>query len=211
LWGKTALAQKLAPLAETEQNFQRYNNASAGAIGRPDTRATAARLPEAVIVAQANINSAAADVQRVPHTLAQQQTQLGQIAVRAPAGGLVAGSNRQSELMLQIRTQLFSKLSKMALWNCKLKYTATELPQVKLMPALITYDADPRVHTGRVREISTRLILKAAKAAVLTSTNYPCCEQGCSRRQHYNNNGSRVNSSGKGSLLSRMVVQLYSC
>jgi len=54
---------------------------------------TAAATAEAA-VAQANINSAAADVRSTRANLAQLQTQLGQTLVRAPAMGLLLKHRR---------------------------------------------------------------------------------------------------------------------
>ncbi len=168
---QAALAQARATLAEAERNFQRYQQlASAGAISRQelDTRATAAATArEAVRVAQANINSAAADVRSTRATLAQQQTQLGQTVVRAPAGGLVAEATAEVGDVASGTQKLFSIIQNGAL-ELQAQVPATELPQVGIdAPALITYDADPRVRLqGRVREISPLVDPESRKATV---------------------------------------------
>lgn len=168
---QAALAQARATLAEAERNFQRYQQlASAGAISRQelDTRATAAATArEAVRVAQANINSASADVRSTRATLAQQQTQLGQTVVRAPAGGLVAEAPAEVGDVASGTQKLFSIIQNGAL-ELQAQVSATELPQVRInTPALITYDADPRVRLpGRVREISPLVDPESRKATV---------------------------------------------
>lgn len=168
---QAALAQARATLAEAERNFQRYQQlASAGAISRQelDTRATAAATArESVRVAQANINSASADVRSTRATLAQQQTQLGQTVVRAPAGGLVAEAPAEVGDVASGTQKLFSIIQNGAL-ELQAQVPATELPKVRINTvALITYDADPRVRLpGRVREISPLVDPESRKATV---------------------------------------------
>jgi multidrug efflux pump subunit AcrA (membrane-fusion protein) len=88
---QASLAQSRATLAEANSNYQRYRGlADAGAISRQEletrsTTATTAR--EAISVAQANIASAEADVRISIARVQQQQTQLNQTIVRAPASG----------------------------------------------------------------------------------------------------------------------------
>lgn len=168
---QAALAQARATLAEAQRNFQRYQQlANAGAISRQelDTRATAATTArEAVRVAQANINSASADVRSSSATLAQLQTQLGQTLVRAPASGLVAEATAEVGDVASGTQKLFSIIQNGAL-ELQAQVPATELPQVRInTPALITYDADPRVRLqGRVREIAPLVDPESRKATV---------------------------------------------
>lgn len=168
---QAALAQARATLAEAQRNFQRYQQlANAGAISRQelDTRATAATTArEAVRVAQANINSASADVRSSGATLAQLQTQLGQTLVRAAASGLVAEATAEVGDVASGTQKLFSIIQNGAL-ELQAQVPATELPQVRIdAPALITYDADPRVRLqGRVREIAPLVDPESRKATV---------------------------------------------
>jgi len=168
---QAALAQARATLAEAERNFQRYQQlANAGAISRQelDTRATAAATArEAVRVAQANINSALADVRSSRANVEQLQTQLGQTLVRAPASGLVAEATAEVGDVASGTQKLFSIIQNGAL-ELQAQVPATELPQVRIdAPARITYDADPRVRLqGRVREISPLVDPESRKATV---------------------------------------------
>ncbi len=168
---QAALAQARATLAEAQRNLQRYQQlADAGAISRQDldTRATsAATARESVRVAQANINSAAADVRSTRAVLAQLQTQLGQTLVRAPANGLIAEATAEVGDVASGTQKLFSIIQNGAL-ELQAQVPATELPQVRIdAPALITYDADPRVRLqGRVREISPLVNPESRKATV---------------------------------------------
>jgi multidrug efflux pump subunit AcrA (membrane-fusion protein) len=134
---QAALAQARATLAEAERNFQRYQQlASAGAISRQelDTRATAAATArEAVRVAQANINSAVADVRSTRATLAQQQTQLGTNCRSRSCWWAYCRSNRRSWGCCKWNPKSFSQSSKMALWNCKLKYLQPSYHKYELM------------------------------------------------------------------------------
>lgn len=155
---QAALAQARATLAEAQRNLQRYQElANAGAISRQelDTRATtAATAREAVRVAQANISSASADVRSSRASLAQLQTQLGQTLVRAPASGLIAEATAKVGDVANGTQRLFSIIENGAL-ELQAQVPATQLPQVNInAPAVVTYDADPRVRLqGRVRDI----------------------------------------------------------
>ena len=155
---QAALAQARATLAEAQRNLQRYQDlANAGAISRQelDTRATtAATAREGVRVAQANISSASADVRSSRASLAQLQTQLGQTLVRAPASGLIAEASAKVGDVVNGTQQLFSIIQNGAL-ELQAQVPATQLPQVNIdAPAVVTYDADPRVRLqGRVRDI----------------------------------------------------------
>lgn len=155
---QAALAQARATLAEAQRNLQRYQElANAGAISRQelDTRATtAATATEGVRVAQANISSASADVRSSRASLAQLQTQLGQTLVRAPASGLIAEATAKVGDVANGTQQLFSIIQNGAL-ELQAQVPATQLPQVSInAPAVVTYDADPRVRLqGRVRDI----------------------------------------------------------
>lgn len=168
---QAALAQARATLAEAQRNLQRYQQlADVGAISRQDldTRATStATAREGVRVAQANINSAAADVRSTRAVLAQLQTQLGQTLVRAPANGLIAEATAEVGDVASGTQKLFSIIQNGAL-ELQAQVSATELPQVQIdAPALITYDADPRVRLqGRVREISPLVNPESRKATV---------------------------------------------
>ena len=168
---QAALAQARATLAEAQRNLQRYQQlADAGAISRQDldTRTTAAATArEAVRVAQANINSALADVRSTRANLAQLQTQLGQTLVRAPANGLIAEAPAEVGDVASGTQKLFSIIQNGAL-ELQAQVAATELPQIRVdAPALITYDADPRVRLqGKVKEISPLVNPESRKATV---------------------------------------------
>lgn len=168
---QAALAQARATLAEAQRNLQRYQQlANDGAISRQelDTRATtAATAREAVRVAQANINSALADVRSSRAGLEQLQTQLGQTLVRAPASGLVAEATAEVGDVASGTQKLFSIIQNGAL-ELQAQVPATQLPQVRIdAPAVVTYDADPRVRLqGRVREIAPLIDPESRKATV---------------------------------------------
>lgn len=168
---QAALAQARATLAEAERTLQRNQQlASNGAISRQDldTRVTeAATAKEGVRVAQANLNSAQADVRSNLAQIQQLQTQLGQTVVRAPASGLVAEAIAKVGDVANGSQRLFSIIENNAL-ELQAKVPAVQLPQVRVnAPAQITSDADSRVRLqGQVREIAPLVDDQSRQATV---------------------------------------------
>lgn len=156
---QASLAQARATLGEANSNFERYRKlAEAGAISRQEletrsTTATTAR--EAISVAQANIASAEADVRISLARVQQQQTQLNQTIVRAPASGVIAEQTAQVGDVANSTQKIFSIIQNGSL-ELQAKVPATNLNQIKInAPVVITSDADSRLRLqGKVREIA---------------------------------------------------------
>ncbi len=167
---QAALAQARASLAEAERTLARNQQlANAGAISRQelDIRATAvATATEAARVAQANINSAQADVRSSIARVQQLQTQLEQTQVRAPAAGIVAERNVEIGNVAGTQ-QLFSIIQNGAL-ELQAQVPAIQLPQVEVgAKAQITSDTDPRIRLqGRAREIAPLVNAQSRQATV---------------------------------------------
>ncbi|MBW4663805.1 MAG: efflux RND transporter periplasmic adaptor subunit [Chroococcus sp. CMT-3BRIN-NPC107] len=168
---QAALAQARATLTEANSNLERYRRlAEAGAISRQEletrsTTATTAR--EAISVAQANIASAEADVRISIARVQQQQTQLNQTIVRAPASGVIAEQTAQVGDVANSTQKIFSIIQNGSL-ELQAKVPATNLAQVKLnSTAVITSDADSRLRLqGRVREIAPLVNPQSREATV---------------------------------------------
>ncbi|WP_009632526.1 efflux RND transporter periplasmic adaptor subunit [Synechocystis sp. PCC 7509] len=166
-----ALAQARATLAEANSNLARYRGlADAGAISRQEletrsTTATTAR--EAISVAQANIASAEADVRISIARVQQQQTQLNQTIVRAPASGIIAEQTAQVGDVANSTQKIFSIIQNGSL-ELQAKVPATNLNQVKInAPTVITSDSDSRVRLqGNVREIAPLVDPQSREATV---------------------------------------------
>ncbi len=165
-----ALAQARATLADAQRTFERnVQLANAGAISRQelDTRTTTvATAREAVRVAQANINSAEADVRSSIARVQQLQTQLEQTTIRAPGAGIVAQKNVEIGNVAGTQ-QLFSIIQNGQL-ELLAQVPATQLPQVRIGAiAKITSDTDQRVRLqGKVREIAPLINEQSRQATV---------------------------------------------
>lgn len=168
---QAALAQSRATLAEARTNLERYRQlAQQGAVSRQEfeTRATTATTAsEAVSVALANISSAEADVRSSIASVQQLQTQLSQTLVRAPASGVIAEQSAQVGDVANGTQKIFSIIQNGAL-ELQAQVPAVQLPQVKVnAPAIVTYDADPRVRLqGTVREIAPLVDAQSREATV---------------------------------------------
>ena len=168
---QASLAQSRATLAEANSNYQRYKGlADAGAISRQEletrsTTATTAR--EAISVAQANIASAEADVRISIARVQQQQTQLNQTIVRAPASGIIAEQTAQVGDVANSTQKIFSIIQNGSL-ELQAKVPATNLNQVKInSPVVVTSDADSRLRLqGNVREIAPLVDPQSREATV---------------------------------------------
>ena len=168
---QASLAQSRATLAEANSNYQRYRGlADAGAISRQEletrsTTATTAR--EAISVAQANIASAEADVRISIARVQQQQTQLNQTIVRAPASGVIAEQTAQVGDVANSTQKIFSIIQNGSL-ELQAKVPATNLNQVKInAPTVVTSDADSRLRLqGNVREIAPLVDPQSREATV---------------------------------------------
>ena len=168
---QASLAQSRATLAEANSNYQRYKGlADAGAISRQEletrsTTATTAR--EAISVAQANIASAEADVRISIARVQQQQTQLNQTIVRAPASGVIAEQTAQVGDVANSTQKIFSIIQNGSL-ELQAKVPATNLNQVKInSPVVVTSDADSRLRLqGNVREIAPLVDPQSREATV---------------------------------------------
>ncbi|PSB31205.1 efflux RND transporter periplasmic adaptor subunit [Chlorogloea sp. CCALA 695] len=168
---QASLAQSRATLAEANSNYQRYKGlADAGAISRQEletrsTTATTAR--EAISVAQANIASAEADVRISIARVQQQQTQLDQTIVRAPASGVIAEQTAQVGDVANSTQKIFSIIQNGSL-ELQAKVPATNLNQVKInSPVVVTSDADSRLRLqGNVREIAPLVDPQSREATV---------------------------------------------
>ena len=168
---QASLAQSRATLAEANSNYQRYRGlAEAGAISRQEletrsTTATTAR--EAISVAQANIASAEADVRISIARVQQQQTQLNQTIVRAPASGVIAEQTAQVGDVANSTQKIFSIIQNGSL-ELQAKVPATNLNQVKInSPVVVTSDADSRLRLqGNVREIAPLVDPQSREATV---------------------------------------------
>ena len=168
---QASLAQSRATLAEANSNYQRYKGlADAGAISRQEletrsTTATTAR--EAISVAQANIASAEADVRISLARVQQQQTQLNQTIVRAPASGVIAEQTAQVGDVANSTQKIFSIIQNGSL-ELQAKVPATNLNQVKInAPVVVTSDADSRLRLqGNVREIAPLVDPQSREATV---------------------------------------------
>ncbi|MBA2748070.1 MAG: efflux RND transporter periplasmic adaptor subunit [Tatlockia sp.] len=168
---QASLAQSRATLAEANSNYERYRGlAEAGAISRQEletrsTTATTAR--EAISVAQANIASAEADVRISIARVQQQQTQLNQTIVRAPASGIIAEQTAQVGDVANSTQKIFSIIQNGSL-ELQAKVPATNLAQVKInSPVVVTSDADSRLRLqGNVREIAPLVDPQSREATV---------------------------------------------
>lgn len=168
---QASLAQSRATLAEANSNYERYRGlAEAGAISRQEletrsTTATTAR--EAISVAQANIASAEADVRISIARVQQQQTQLNQTIVRAPASGVIAEQTAQVGDVANSTQKIFSIIQNGSL-ELQAKVPATNLNQVKInSPVVVTSDADSRLRLqGNVREIAPLVDPQSREATV---------------------------------------------
>ena len=168
---QASLAQSRATLAEANSNYQRYKGlADAGAISRQEletrsTTATTAR--EAISVAQANIASAEADVRISIARVQQQQTQLNQTIVRAPASGVIAEQTAQVGDVANSTQKIFSIIQNGSL-ELQAKVPAINLNQVKInSPVVVTSDADSRLRLqGNVREIAPLVDPQSREATV---------------------------------------------
>ena len=168
---QASLAQSRATLAEANSNYERYRGlADAGAISRQEletrsTTATTAR--EAISVAQANIASAEADVRISIARVQQQQTQLNQTIVRAPASGVIAEQTAQVGDVANSTQKIFSIIQNGSL-ELQAKVPATNLNQVKInSPVVVTSDADSRLRLqGNVREIAPLVDPQSREATV---------------------------------------------
>ena len=168
---QASLAQSRATLAEANSNYERYRGlADAGAISRQEletrsTTATTAR--EAISVAQANIASAEADVRISLARVQQQQTQLNQTIVRAPASGVIAEQTAQVGDVANSTQKIFSIIQNGSL-ELQAKVPATNLNQVKInAPVVVTSDADSRLRLqGNVREIAPLVDPQSREATV---------------------------------------------
>ncbi len=168
---QASLAQSRATLAEANSNYERYRGlADAGAISRQEletrsTTATTAR--EAISVAQANIASAEADVRISIARVQQQQTQLNQTIVRAPASGIIAEQTAQVGDVANSTQKIFSIIQNGSL-ELQAKVPATNLNQVKInSPVVVTSDADSRLRLqGKVREIAPLVDPQSREATV---------------------------------------------
>lgn len=168
---QASLAQSRATLAEANSNYQRYRGlAEAGAISRQEletrsTTATTAR--EAISVAQANIASAEADVRISIARVQQQQTQLNQTIVRAPASGVIAEQTAQVGDVANSTQKIFSIIQNGSL-ELQAKVPATNLNQVKInSPVVVTSDANSRLRLqGNVREIAPLVDPQSREATV---------------------------------------------
>lgn len=166
-----ALAQARAALSEANSNFERYRRlAEQGAISRQEletrsTTATTAR--EAISVAQANIASAEADVRISIARVQQQQTQLNQTIVRAPASGIIAEQTAQVGDVANSTQKIFSIIQNGSL-ELQAKVPTTNLAQVKIdAPTVITSDADSRLRlSAKVREIAPLVDPQSREATV---------------------------------------------
>ena len=168
---QASLAQSRATLAEANSNYERYRGlADAGAISRQEletrsTTATTAR--EAISVAQANIASAEADVRISIARVQQQQTQLDQTIVRAPASGVIAEQTAQVGDVANSTQKIFSIIQNGSL-ELQAKVPAINLNQVKInAPTVVTSDADSRLRLqGNVREIAPLVDPQSREATV---------------------------------------------
>lgn len=168
---QASLAQSRATLAEANSNYERYRGlADAGAISRQEletrsTTATTAR--EAISVAQANIASAEADVRISIARVQQQQTQLNQTIVRAPASGVIAEQTAQVGDVANSTQKIFSIIQNGSL-ELQAKVPANNLNQVKInSPVVVTSDADSRLRLqGNVREIAPLVDPQSREATV---------------------------------------------
>ena len=168
---QASLAQSRATLAEANSNYERYRGlADAGAISRQEletrsTTATTAR--EAISVAQANIASAEADVRISIARVQQQQTQLNQTIVRAPASGIIAEQTAQVGDVANSTQKIFSIIQNGSL-ELQAKVPATNLNQVKInSPVVVTSDTDSRLRLqGNVREIAPLVDPQSREATV---------------------------------------------
>ena len=168
---QASLAQSRATLAEANSNYERYRGlADAGAISRQEletrsTTATTAR--EAISVAQANIASAEADVRISLARVQQQQTQLNQTIVRAPASGVIAEQTAQVGDVANSTQKIFSIIQNGSL-ELQAKVPAINLNQVKInAPTVVTSDADSRLRLqGNVREIAPLVDPQSREATV---------------------------------------------
>ncbi len=168
---QAALAQARATLAEASSNLERYRRlAEQGAISRQEletrsTTATTAR--EAISVAQANIASAEADVRSSIARVQQQQTQLNQTIVRAPASGVIAEQTAQVGDVANSTQKIFSIIQNGSL-ELQAKVPATNLNQVKInAPTIVTSDFDSRLRLpGKVREIAPLVDPQSREATV---------------------------------------------
>ncbi len=166
-----ALAQARATLSEASSNYERYRRlADQGAISRQEletrsTTATTAR--EAISVAEANIASAEADVRSSIARVQQQQTQLNQTIVRAPASGIIAEQTAQVGDVANSTQKIFSIIQNGSL-ELQAKVPATNLAQVKInAPVVITSDADSSLRLqGQVREIAPLVDPQSREATV---------------------------------------------
>jgi HlyD family secretion protein len=168
---QASLAQSRATLAEANSNYERYRGlAEAGAISRQEleTRSTTATTAkEAISVAQANIASAEADVRISNARVQQQQTQLNQTIVRAPASGVIAEQTAQVGDVANSTQKIFSIIQNGSL-ELQAKVPATNLNQVKInSPVVVTSDADNRLRLqGNVREIAPLVDPQSREATV---------------------------------------------
>jgi HlyD family secretion protein len=168
---QASLAQSRATLAEANSNYERYRGlAEAGAISRQEleTRSTTATTAkEAISVAQANIASAEADVRISNARVQQQQTQLNQTIVRAPASGIIAEQTAQVGDVANSTQKIFSIIQNGSL-ELQAKVPANNLNQVKInSPVVVTSDADNRLRLqGNVREIAPLVDPQSREATV---------------------------------------------
>lgn len=168
---QAALAQARATLAEASSNLERYRSlAQQGAISRQEletrsTTATTAR--EAISVAEANIASAEADVRSSIARVQQQQTQLNQTIVRAPASGVIAEQTAQVGDVANSTQKIFSIIQNGSL-ELQAKVPATNLNQVKInAPTIVTSESDSRLRLqGKVREIAPLVDPQSREATV---------------------------------------------